>query len=348
MNRPPFVTVIMPVRNEARFIASSIQAVLAQDYPRDRIEILVIDGMSTDGTREVINSLAENHSNLRIINNPGLIVPTGMNIALQQSKGEIIVRIDGHCEPAPDYVSRAVDHLLTENIDGVGGPIETIGETTVAKAIALAMSSSFGVGGSAFRTVKDRSMLTDTVAFPAYTREIVERVGPYDEELVRNQDDEYNYRLRKLGGKLLLAEDIKSLYYSRSSLASTWRQYFRYGYWKVRVMQKHPAQMRPRQFIPPLFVLSLLLTFIAAPFLWLGFWMWIGLVGTYLTANVLCSIVLSARNRFWLGPLLLPAVFVVLHVGYGSGFLYGLIVFRNRWKGTQEYANLELPGEERV
>ncbi|HEX9004828.1 MAG TPA: glycosyltransferase family 2 protein, partial [Blastocatellia bacterium] len=254
----------MPVRNEADYIANSLGAVLEQDYPADLMEIIVADGMSTDATREVVRSLQARFPNVRLIDNPGKIAPTGLNRAINEARGDIIVRVDGHCEIEPDYVRRSVEHLQNDGphgrVDGVGGPIETIGETAMAEVIAAAMSSSFGVGGSAFRTVKGRTMLTDTIAFPTYTREIIERGGEYDEELVRNQDDEYNYRLRKMGANLLLASDVRSRYYSRGTLKKLFKQYFQYGFWKVRVLQKHPRQMSLRQFVPPLFVSSLLLS----------------------------------------------------------------------------------------
>jgi succinoglycan biosynthesis protein ExoA len=250
--KQPFVTVIMPIRNEADFIARALQAVLKQDYPHEHMEILIADGMSTDSTRaEIARVVAEQHPQMpvTVLDNPGRIVPVGMNMALKLARGEIIVRVDGHCEIAPDYVSKCVEHLqrgAAEGIVGVGGPIETIGQNDMAQSIALGMSSGFGVGGSAFRTVKvdamPNALHVDTIAFPAYTRAIIKRAGAYDEELVRNQDDEYNYRIRGLGGVLLLAPDVRSRYYSRGTLRSLWRQYYQYGYWKVRVMQKHPRQ----------------------------------------------------------------------------------------------------------
>ena len=327
----PFVSVILPVRNEGRFMELSLGAVFAQDYPPDRMEIIVADGMSTDGTRQTIESLQLSYSNLELIDNPGRIVPTGLNAALLKAHGEILVRVDGHCEIEPDYVSKCVEHLLTGNVDGVGGPVETVGQTGVAKAVALAMSSRLGVGNSAFRTIKDRSMLADTVPFPAYTRAIVERAGLYDEELVRDQDDEYNYRLRKLGAKLLLAADVKSRYYSRSSIRSLWRQYFQYGYWKVRVMQKHPRQMRWRQFVPPLFVSVLLLSLLATPFLTVGATMFALVAGSYVLANLGASVVTAGKSNWRMLPLL-PFAFAALHLGYGSGFLFGLCRFWNRWE----------------
>jgi glycosyltransferase involved in cell wall biosynthesis len=332
MNNVPFVSVIMPVRNEASFIGRSLGAVLSQDYPSDRLEVLVADGMSTDGTREVVESLSPRDANVRVIDNPRRIVPTGLNAALAHARGEFIVRVDGHCEIAPDYVSRCVEHLVKDDVDGVGGPLETIGDTCLAQAIATAMSSSFGVGGAAFRTVSNKTMLTDTVAFPAYTRIAMERAGGFDEELVRNQDDEYNYRLRKLGAKILLAADVRSRYYSRSSLRSLWRQYFQYGYWKVRVLQKHPRQMKLRQFVPPVFVASFLLTLLLAPFSPLGSaLLGLAVVGPYVIVDLAAS-AYAAKNAKWQLLPYLPVIFPVLHISFGLGFLIGLARFWNRWR----------------
>ena len=222
----PFVSVIMPVRNEADFIARSLCAVLSQEWPADKMEVIVADGMSTDRTRQLIQTLMLQHANLKLVDNLGRIAPTGLNAALRAAVGEIIVRVDGHCEIAPDYVRRCVEHLTAQpEIDCVGGPIETIGGSTVSQAIALGMSSTFGVGGSPFRTVTGKTLLVDTVAFPAYRQCMMQQAGWFDEELVRNQDDEYSYRMRKLGAKILLAADVHARYYSRSSLSSLWRQY---------------------------------------------------------------------------------------------------------------------------
>jgi len=327
----PFLSVIMPVRNEGAIIRESLEAVLAQDYGQDRMEIFVVDGMSTDDTRGIVLSMQSRFPNITLLDNPRKIVPAGMNIALRRAKGEILVRVDGHCTIARDYVRRCVEHLENDGVDGVGGPVHTVGSTRVARVIALAMSSKFGVGGSAFRTIADRTMLADTVPFPAYTRAIVQKAGPYDEELVRNQDDEYNYRLRKLGAKLLLASDVRSEYYSRSSLRSLWRQYFQYGYWKVRVLQKHPLQMSARQFVPAALVASILaaaalcVLLPAAGLLALG-----AIVTAYAGANVLASLLTARGGDRDVLPLL-PLTFAAIHFSYGLGFLRGLVKFRNRW-----------------
>lgn len=327
------VSVIMPVRNEAAYIERSLGAVLAQDYPPERMEILVVDGMSTDGTREYVIAAQAQRPGLRLIDNPRGIVPPGLNIGIGEARGDIVVRVDGHCEIAPDYVRRCVEHLRADGVDAVGGPIETIGETDEAQSIALAMSSWFGVGGSAFRTVNDRAMLVETVAFPAYDRRTLRRLGPFDEELVRNQDDEYNYRLLKSGGRILLSPDIRSRYYSRSGLRSLWRQYYQYGYWKVRVMQKHPRQMRGRQFVPPLFVAGLLGSS-ALGLLFRPFWFLLALVLTmYATADLAASLSIGREHGMRHVPRLL-VIHPVIHVSYGLGFLAGLVRFAGHWQSS--------------
>ena len=338
----PFVSVIMPVRNEAAFIERSIRAVASQDYPHDRMEILIADGMSQDGTRDIISSLQQRHTNVRVIDNPAKIVAAGLNAALRQAKGEVIVRIDGHCEVASDYLSRCVWHLLQTQVDAVGGPVETIGESLTARAIATAMSSRFGVGDSAFRIAKSSTQFTDTVAFPAYRRSVIDRGGHFDEELVRNQDDEYNYRLRKLGVKILLASDIRSRYYSRATLAKLGSQYFQYGYWKVRVMQKHPRQMQLRQFVPPLFVVALLAGLLMLPILPIAPYV-IGLIVSLYAVSVITASIHSARKSEWQLLPLLPIAFATLHLAYGSGFLFGVVRFWNRWGVGQNRAQSGLP-----
>lgn len=326
----PFVSILVPIRNEGKYIKGCLESVLNQDYPKEKMEILVADGMSTDHTRNEVKKYQNSIPPVFLIDNPGKIVPTGMNLALRMAKGAIIIRVDGHCEISPNYVKNCVSHLFLEHVDGVGGPMQTIGETPVSKTIALAMSSKFGVGGSAFRTTEGITILADTVPFPAYTREIVEKAGLYDEELVRNQDDEYNYRIRELGGKILLADDVRSTYYSRGSLNKLWKQYYQYGFYKVRVLQKHPRQMSLRQFIPPAFVSALLVSLLLtlfAPWGWMAFLM-VG--GSYLVANLAASLI-TAWNKGWRHFGLLPLTYAILHLSYGMGFLAGLIHFWNRW-----------------
>ena len=330
----PFVSILLPIRNEAAYIDRCMAAVRSQDYGRKNYEILIADGMSNDGTRDKLKAHRINDSRVKVFDNPGKIVARGLNILTQHAKGEILIRVDGHCVIAPDYVSNCVRHLQSGATDGVGGPMESIGEDTISQAIALAMSARFGVGYCCFRTESGQTKLVDTVPFPAYTRAIIDKVGPYDEEMVRNQDDEYNYRIRKAGGRILLAADVRSTYYSRGSLKKLWHQYYQYGFYKVRVLQKLPAQMRPRHFVPFLFVLALIITTV---FLFLFTWGWLtlaGILGVYLLVNLFFSFTI-AQKEGWQYLRYLPVTFATLHLSYGIGFLVGLFTFWNRWGDQQ-------------
>jgi glycosyltransferase involved in cell wall biosynthesis len=327
----PFVSVIMPVRNEEDFIERGLRAVFSQTYPSDLLEIIIADGESDDTTGHIIESLRkETEIPIKVLNNPKRIAPTGLNIAIAEAKGEIIVRVDGHCEIDQDYVANCVKHLQEGKADGVGGPIETIGENLQAKAVAIAMSSKFGVGGSAFRTIDNKELFVDTVAFPGYKKSTLTKVGKFNEELVRNQDDEFNYRIRKMGGKILLSPDIRSRYYSRSNFKSLWRQYFQYGYWKVRVLQMHPKQMSLRQFIPFSFVSTIIFLGILSVFFEIARWVLVLVISLYLLAAIIATIYEVKRTKI----IALPYVFfsyIILHMSYGLGFMLGLFSFYNKW-----------------
>ncbi len=340
----PTVSVIMPVRNESEYIQGALGAVIAQHYPADLLQVLVVDGRSDDDTRDLVLTMAQQHPDIKIeiVDNPGMIAPCALNAGLRQATGEIVVRVDGHCEIGPDYIANGVAHLEAGDAEGVGGVLETVGETAEAAAIAVAMSSRFGVGGSAFRTSDPEApaRLVDTVAFPAYRRSVLDDAGPFDEQLVRNQDDEYNYRLRKAGHRILLVPDMPVRYSSRGKLSALFRQYYQYGFWKIRVLQKHPRQMSLRQFVPPAFVGALFgapLAAVAMQVLRPATPPWLtGIVALlplflYLPAN-LTAAVHEGRERKVRGSTL-AAAFALIHFGYGSGFVVGLLRFFGSWRG---------------
>ncbi len=253
------VSVIMPVRNEARYIRRSLGAVLAQDYLPQNMEVLIVDGMSDDGTRGIIRSMLEDLKiarrvsspvqNINIIDNPSRTVSAGFNSALRRARGAVIVRVDGHCEILPDYIRCCVEVLERTGAQCVGGPMAAVGESWVSRGIALALSSFFGVGGAPFRLSSKRQGYVDTVAFGAYRREVFDKLGGFDEDLVRNQDDEFNFRLIQAGGRIWLDPSIRSVYYSRAGLRSLWRQYFQYGFYKVLVIRKRGAVSSPRHLV---------------------------------------------------------------------------------------------------
>jgi glycosyltransferase involved in cell wall biosynthesis len=326
MSDMPFVTVIMPIRNEADFIARSLGAVLAQDYPADRLEVLIADGMSTDATRAIIVATARpSPIAVQVIDNPGKIVPTGWNAAFRQARGDIIVRVDGHTIIAPDYVRMCVAALARTGADNVGGRMDAVGESAWARAIALATSSPFGVGGARFHYATGEQAV-DTVYMGAWRRDVFERLGGFDERMVRNQDDEFNYRTRAAGGTIWLSDTIRSTYYNRATLSKLARQYYQYGYYKVLVLQKHPRQMSPRQFIPAVFVAGLIvglpLALISEPLRWL----YLAAILLYVVGNLVYSVRAGAPHG--LGMIArLPGVFLTLHLAYGLGFWAGVAHF---------------------
>ena len=314
----------MPIRNESGFITQSLGSVIGQDYPTELLEIIVADGMSGDDTRALVNELISDHPHhtIKLIDNPRRITPVGLNLALAQAQGEIIMRMDGHAVLPPDYITQLLHKLQTTDASNVGGV--TISETSDGwgKVIALGMSSPFGVGGARWRYSKQEEYV-DTVFPGMWRREVFDQIGIFDEELARNQDDEFNFRLRAQGGKILLCPTVKIKYYNRSTPHKLMRQYYQYGFYKVRVMQKHPAQMSPRHFVPTLFVVSLLASLLL---LFFSIWPLVLVAGSYLLANLGASI-WTGRQAKLADKLRLPIVFMILHISYGWGFLRGLIWF---------------------
>lgn len=331
MSAKPTVTVIMPIRNEGAFIDRSLGAVVDQDFPRERLQILVADGRSTDDTRARIQNLARKHPEvtIEIVDNPGGIVPTGMNAALRKATGDIIVRVDGHTIVERDYIRRCLDALERTGAQCVGGRMDAVADAAMGRAVALATSSPFGVGGARFH-YSPREEEVDTVYMGAWPRELFQRMGGFDEEMVRNQDDELSYRIRERGGRIMLDPSIKSRYYPRTSLRTLWRQYFQYGYWKVRVMQKHPLQMKLRHFAPGALVATLAVTALASPFSAASRVALATVASLYVAANLTASAWTARRADRGSAPWL-PVVFAALHLSYGAGFLTGMVRFAGRF-----------------
>jgi glycosyltransferase involved in cell wall biosynthesis len=329
--RLPFVSVILPIRNESDFIERSLGAVLNQSYPADQFEVLIADGMSTDDTRAIVSRMAAEHpsTSVTVLDNPRCIVPTGFNLALARARGEVILRVDGHTIIAGDYIEECVRALRLSRADNVGGRMDAVSETPFGRAVAIATSSRFGVGGARFH-YSNKEEWVDTVYLGAWPRSVFEWNGLFDEELVRNQDDEFNYRLLKRGGRILLTPRIQSRYYARSTPRGLFRQYAQYGFWKVRVMQKHLKEMRVRQFVPPLFVATLAVLAALTPFVPVSKWLLAGVLAAYAVAALVSSVRTGDRDS-WPLVLVLPLTFLMLHMSYGLGFLAGLVVFLPRW-----------------
>ncbi len=322
----PFVSVIMPVRNEADWIKRSLGAVLAQDYPADRFEVLVADGGSEDGSAEMLTALAGEDARVRLIPNPGRIVATGLNNAIRAARGSVIARVDAHTVLASDYLSCGIDALERTGAENVGGPMVTSGGGPVGEAVSRAMQSRFGIGATFH--FADNEHESDTTYMGMWTRSVFERVGLFDEELVRNQDDELNYRIRAAGGRIIVSPMLRSRYHNRQSWVALTRQFFEYGLWKVRVLQKHPRQMSVRHFVPPAFDLMLITALCAAPFYGGMGRLAVAALAGYLL--VMTGVAL-AQGAGLPGRVRRLAAFTVIHHAWATGFLFGVLRFSARW-----------------
>ncbi|MCB1017168.1 MAG: glycosyltransferase family 2 protein [Acidimicrobiales bacterium] len=327
----PTFTVVMPIRNEAGRIATTLRSVLAQDLDPARVEVLVVDGRSDDGTREVVADVADGDPRVRLLDNPEQIVPTALNRALAEARGSVIVRVDGHCALPPDYLRRCEALLDETGAECVGGMIESRpgGEGVIARAVALAMASPVGTGAG-FRVGRDRPGPVDTLAFGAYRREVFDRIGTFDEELVRNQDDELNLRLTRAGGVIWMDPSLRSPYWTRPDLRSLWRQYFQYGVYKVRVAQKHRGVASWRHLVP-LALVSVLGGSVVGALVLRRRWPVVLTAGPY-GAGLAAAAVVTGRRDPRTIPVL-PAAFATLQLSYGAGWVAGLWRWRHRWGG---------------
>jgi succinoglycan biosynthesis protein ExoA len=321
------VTLVVAVRNEAGSLAACLGSMLDQDYPQDRLEILVYDGESTDGSFQIASELLRGRPLAAVRANPRRIQAAAWNLGIAEGTGDVLGILSGHARIGRGYVRAAVAALSSTGADMVGGPVHAVGEGVVAEAIAVATSGPFGAGGARFR-LANRVEQVDTVFMGVAARSTYVRF-PFDEEMVRNQDDELSYRLLDAGARIVCDPAITSEYRSRSTLRGLARQYYAYGFWKVRVAQKHPAQVRVRHLVPPAFVLGLALAAVATAAGGVLRLAGLTLLGAYLLAN-LAATVTAARNHPRLLPVL-PLVYANLHVAYGIGFLVGLVHFRASW-----------------
>lgn len=317
---PPNVTLIIPMRNEARFIEACLRSITAQDYAGD-IEALVYDGGSTDDSRAIVERVIDGHPNVVLLDNPRHIQAVAWNMGIERASGDVIGIVGAHSELAPDYVTAAVETLLRTGADMVGGPVVADSEGTVGEAVALATSTPFGVGGARFHYT-DVEEDVDTV-YMGVCRAEVYRSLLFDEEMVRNQDDELSYRLLDRGGRIVCNPAIRSWYSNRATWRGVARQYYEYGFWKVAVMRKHPRQIRPRHLIPAALVVALTASAAAAAFGTPGRWLMAFVAGSYGVANAGASVV-ATKGSLARAPMV-SAAYAMLHLSYGTGFIVGVI-----------------------
>lgn len=319
MSALPLVTIAMPCLDEERFIEACVRSVLAQDYPKDRIEVLVADGGSIDATREILMRLAAEDPRIRMIDNPDRIQAAGMNHVIRAARGEVIVRMDVHCEYAPDYVRKCVEVLERTGADNVGGAQRARATTVFQRALCAALASPLGVGGAKYRSA-DNEGFVDTVFLGAFRRRVFERIGMYDPRAITNEDAELNQRIVDAGGKVYLSREIVVHYHPRESFRALAKQYYRYGQGRARTLLKHKKLLTIRPALPFLMVsgaAALLATSPIQPLTPFAF-------GAYALATgaeairVGRDVGLAAIPVVW-------AIFPVLHVSHGVGFAAGLV-----------------------
>ena len=328
MTRPEsfHVSIILPCLNEANNIRSCLDSVVASDFPKEQLELLVVDGQSDDGTREIVLEFSQRHPWIRLLENVRRITPVAMNIGIQSAKGPIVMRMDAHTVYPTNYISGLVQWLIGSKADNVGGIsiVRPGNRTAKAQAIAYALSHPWGVGNSHFRIGAAGPKWVDTVPFGCYRREVFDRIGLFNEALVRNQDDELNHRLIKHGGRILLVPEMVSFYTARESLEKLWTMFYQYGYFKPLAARSVGAVMTIRQLIPSVFLLCLVLAAFVAPWSATIADVFKAIIISYAALDLTVSLHAAFRGGLRCG-LWLMVVFPILHLSYGIGYLRGLI-----------------------
>jgi succinoglycan biosynthesis protein ExoA len=324
----PSVSIIIPCFNEQDTILKLLQAVYAQSFPRTDLEVVIADGMSTDGTRAQIAAFSDSHPELHIavVENPVRNIPAALNCALRESQGEIIVRLDAHSMPYPDYIQRCVADLeagLGQNVGGVW-EIRPGAQTWAAQSIAAAASPPLGVGDALYRHT-NKAAQVDTVPFGAFKRELLALVGFFDETLRTNEDYEFNTRIRKSGGIIWLDPAIRSVYFARATLAELAKQYFRYGFWKWRMLRRYPETIRWRQGLPPVFTLSLIIGIALAPFHAVFQFILVVELFIYILTLFIAGVMAAVRQKKDYLSAGLPLAIATMHITWGTGFLWSMI-----------------------
>lgn len=316
-NESPFISIVIPCRNESAFIADVLNSILQQDYKIDKMEVWVVDGDSEDHTVAIVKSYADKYAWIHLLNNPAKIVPNALNIAIKKANGTFIIRLDAHTKYAHDYISKIVETFQQTNADIVGGPMRAIGKTDFQKAVAYATSTRLGVGNSQFHDEHFEGYV-DSVYLGAWHRNIFAEVGYFDEQMMRNQDDEFHYRAKSFGKKIYLNPKIKSEYFPRDSIRKLFKQYFQYGLYKPLVLSKVKSAVKLRHLIPTLFFLYL----ITIP---VGYYLigWLTIIP--LLVYFALAVAFAIKNKGSViekGSCLL--IYPVLHISYGFGFIAGL------------------------
>ncbi len=314
----PKVSILLPVRNEGKYISKTVKSLFEQDYPHEMLEIVIADGNSDDNTKDELKKLKKQYKSIKVVDNPGLTMPKGFNLAFSNSTSEFIIMFGGHSVIPKNYISQSINNIEKNNADCSGGVLNTIGEGFWGNIIASTTSSIFGVGNVSFRVKNIKSGYVNSVPYGCYKRTVFEKLGLLDEELIRNQDDEFNFRIIQDGMRIWQDSSLVIDYYSRSSLNKLFKQYFEYGLFKVRVIQKRRQIISLRHLIPSLFLIALFVP---------SFSFYIFII--YFIASLFFSIKIGKINILKWIPCQIS--FFIIHLSYGAGFLYGIIKFIFLW-----------------
>jgi len=323
----PDVSVIIPCRNEAETITLLLDALYTQGFPRERIEVVIADGMSEDLTRQKIADYQLQHPEMaiKVVDNPKRSIPAGLNRAIEASSGEFVIRLDAHSIPSEDYIARSVKGLkdnLAENIGGVWD-VAPQNDSPIAKAIAAAAAHPLAVGGAKYRFT-DKAAYVETVPFGAWKRSTLQALGGYDESLLTNEDYEFNTRLVQQGGRIYLNPQIRSVYFARQDLAGLATQYWRYGYWKAQMLKRYPGSLKLRQALPPLLVSGLAVLLVLSLVI-KGFWsVFLFAAGLYLFVLLGIGTQIAIKKKDIIMIPLVAAATLSMHFAWGIGFLFGL------------------------
>ena len=322
------VSIIVPCRNEEKYIGECLDSIIENDFAKDKLEVLVLEGMSEDGSRQVVEKYAGKYPFIKLLENPKKITPCALNIGVKHAKGDVIMRMDAHASYEKNYISKCLKYLKKYGADNVGGVMITLprNSTFIGKAIVAAVSHPFGVGGSVFRTGSKKPMWVDTVFGGCYRKEVFEKIGLFNENLISSQDMEFNLRLKKAGGKILLVPDIVAYYYARSDFRSFCKNDFRNGLWVVypfKFTDHMPVSWR--HLVPLTFVSSLICSAVLSLFFPLFWWLFFSIIGLYSLTNFYFSCKIAIREKDFKWFFIMPIIFATLHISYGLGSIFGVI-----------------------
>ena len=339
MSNYPLVSAIVLCRNEEKFIGKCLDSIIANDYPKEKLEILVVDGMSEDKTREIVEEYRKEHPFIRLINNPKKLTPFAFNDGIRNSNGELVMIMSAHATYGTDYIRKCASASLKYNADNVVGIWKILprNNTLVSKAIVSALSASFGVGNAKYRTGSCKQPeWVDTGAYGCYKKDVFKKIGLFNEKLIHSQDMEFNLRLKRAEGKTLLLPDAIVFYYARTDFKSSCKYNFRNGAWAVLPFKYTTIMpVSIRHLVPFAFVLSLITTGMLSLFLPIFFWLFLFIIGSYFLCNIYSSAKIVIKKKDIRYFFMMPMIFGSMHITYGLGSLWGLlkvVVSKQFWK----------------